>query len=133
MNVVRPKGQRISATLKHNYNNFYSWKKEDKKQYLKVKSTHRDVWFSIAVHVFFLCVTMMIFLKRTMIINWLFNILNAWRKKSENFKKENNNSTTTQKIMKTRSIEQKKRIEEKKLKEVRISNYISRYHPIFKN
>jgi len=37
------------------------------------------------------------------------------------------------KIMKTRSIEQKKRIEEKKIKEVRISIYISRYHPIFKN
>ena len=27
----------------------------------------------------------------------------------------------------------RKTFEEKKLKEVRISNYISRYHPIFKN
>ena len=56
-------------------------------------------------------------------------------KKSENFKKKTTTILlhTTQKIMKTRSIEQKKRIEEKKIKEVRISIYISRYHPIFKN
>ena len=83
-------------------------KRKIKKQYLKVKSTHRDVWFSIAVHVFFLCVTM-IFLKELPIIDFS----NMRGGKSENLKKKHN------KIMKTRT-EQKTKIEEKKV----ISNYI---------